>query len=230
MIKHIFLDLDNTILDFRKGECVALQKTLMQMGIPVNDQVAERYLEINLACWRALEKGDMTRDEVLYGRFERLFSELGVEASAKKTQKLYQELLSQEHEFMPDGKELLDALRNSKKYRLYIATNGIPEVQHPRICGSGIGKYFDKIFISYEIGYPKPKPEFFEVCFKQIEDFMPNEAIIVGDSLTSDIQGGINAGIHTCHYNVWGDKYNEIAPEYSISNLAELIPLLDSIK
>lgn len=230
MIRNIFLDLDNTLLDFRAGEHVALKKTLTKLGIAVDDIIAERYLEINLACWRALERGEITRDQVLYGRFERLFSELGVDASAIEAQNTYQDLLSHEHDFMPGAKELLDALYNSGKYRLYIATNGIPEVQYPRIKDSDIGRYFEKVFISYEIGYPKPKKEFFEGCFSQIKDFNPIETIIVGDSLTSDIKGGINAGIYTCHYNVWKDKYEDIVPDYTIENLSELIPLLDSIK
>ena len=230
MIKFVFLDLDNTLLDFRLGEYVALKKALKEMQIPADDRVAERYLEINHACWRALERGEITRDQVLYGRFEKLFSELGIDASAKETQDLYQELLSREHEFMPGAKELLDGLKNSGKYHLYIATNGIPEVQYPRISDSAIGSYFDEIFISYEIGYPKPKKEFFEGCFAKIADFDPKEAIIIGDSLTSDVQGGINAGMLTCHYNVWKDEQIEIKPDYTINNLSELIPLLESIK
>lgn len=230
MIKFVFLDLDNTILDFRRGECVALKKALAEMHIPVDDRMAERYIEINFACWRALERGEITRDQVLYGRFEGLFSEFGITASARETQDLYQELLSREHDFMPGAKELLDNLKNSGKYHLYIATNGIPEVQYPRIADSGIGSYFDEIFISYEIGYPKPKKEFFDGCFDRIRDFNPKEAIIVGDSLTSDIQGGINAGILTCHYNVWKDEQDAIVPHFTINNLSELIPLLESIK
>lgn len=230
MIKYIFLDLDNTLLDFKRGEEIALKNALRKMGIEIDERIAERYLEINLSLWRALERGEVTRDEVLYGRFERLFSEIGADLSPYETQAIYQDMLGREHDFMPGARKLLDDLRNSGKYRLYIATNGIPEVQYPRISDSGIGEYIERVFISYEIGFPKPKREFFEGCFAEIEGFNPQEAIIVGDSLTSDIMGGINAGIHTCHYNVWGDKYDSITPEYRINNLSELIPLLESIE
>ena len=230
MIKYIFLDLDNTLLDFKRGEEIALKNALRKMGIEIDERIAERYLEINLSLWRALERGEVTRDEVLYGRFERLFSEIGADLSPYETQAIYQDMLGREHDFMPGARKLLDDLCNSRKYRLYIATNGIPEVQYPRISDSGIGEYIERVFISYEIGFPKPKREFFEGCFAEIEGFNPQEAIIVGDSLTSDIMGGINAGIHTCHYNVWGDKYDSITPEYRINNLSELIPLLDSIE
>ena len=230
MIRHIFLDLDNTLLDFKQGEFVALKNTFSQLNIPINDQISKRYLEINLSCWRALERGEITRDQVVYGRFEKLFSEFGIDASPTQAQDLYQELLGREHDFMPGAKEVLDALYDSGKYKLYIATNGIPVVQYPRIKDSDIGKYFEKIFISYELGYPKPKKEFFDACFAKIEGFEPCEAIIVGDNLTSDIQGGINAGIHTCHYNVWGDSYESIRPEFEIKNLTELIDLLEGIE
>ncbi len=230
MIRNIFLDLDNTLLDFQRGERVAISQTLNEINVDSTEALVSRYMEINLACWRALERGEMTRDEVLYGRFQRLFDEIGYSASAKAVQDRYQDILSRQHDFMPGAKELLDALRESKKYRLYIATNGIPEVQYPRIADSGIGEYFDGIFISYEIGYPKPKREFFEGCFVKIKEFKREQTIIVGDSLTSDIMGGINARVATCHYNVWGDTYGEIIPDYTINNLSELIPLLDSIE
>ena len=230
MIRNIFLDLDNTLLDFERGERKAINNALIGFGISPTQEVIDRYMAINLACWRALERGEMSRDEVIYGRFERLFSELGVDLPAREAQDSYQELLSREHEFMPGAQELLDQLKADGKYRLYLATNGIPAVQYPRLADSGIDKYLDGIFISYELGYPKPKKEFFDGCAKQIADYDPTESIIVGDSLTSDIQGGINAGMITCHYNRWGDVYDKIKPDYSINHLSELIDVLDSIK
>lgn len=230
MIRNIFLDLDNTLLDFERGERKAINNALIGFGITPTQEVIDRYMAINLACWRALERGEMSRDEVIYGRFERLFSELGVDLPAREAQDSYQELLSREHEFMPGAQELLDQLKADGKYRLYLATNGIPAVQYPRLADSGIDKYLDGIFISYELGYPKPKKEFFDGCAKQIADYDPTESIIVGDSLTSDIQGGINAGMITCHYNRWGDVYDKIKPDYTINHLSELIGVLDSIK
>lgn len=230
MIRYIFLDLDNTLLDFERGERKAINNALIGFGISPTQEVIDRYMAINLACWRALERGEMSRDEVIYGRFERLFLELGVDLPAREAQDSYQELLSREHEFMPGAQELLDQLKADGKYRLYLATNGIPAVQYPRLADSGIDKYLDGIFISYELGYPKPKKEFFDGCAKQIADYDPKESIIVGDSLTSDIQGGINAGMITCHYNRWGDVYDKIKPDYTINHLSELINVLDSIK
>ena len=230
MIKTVFLDLDDTILDFQKGERIAIRRTFSEIGIEPSEDVVNRYIEINLECWHALERGEMTRDEVLHGRFRRLFSEIGFKFDAVKTQIIYQTNLAKEYDFLPGGQELLDEFRRIGKYRLYMATNGIPEVQKPRIRDSGVGEYFEKVFISEEIGYQKPDNRFFDKCFEAIEGLDKNEAIIVGDSLSSDIKGGINAGIKTCHFNPFKKPYGNIKPDYEINNLSELIPLLDSIK
>lgn len=230
MIKNIFLDLDDTILDFQKGERVAICDALSAIGIRPINRIVDRYIEINIASWRALERGELTRDKVLYGRFEKLLSELGSDSDPIAAQGIYQEILSRQHQFMPGGLELLQGLAKSGKYSLFIATNGIPEVQYPRIDDSGIRHFFKKIFISYDFGIGKPKKEFFDKCFEMIENFSHEETIIVGDSLTSDIKGGINAGIRTCHFNPKALPYTEITPDYTINDLSELIPLLDSIE
>ena len=230
MIRNVFLDLDDTILDFQKGERKALKKAFSDMGIPTDEDTVKRYIEINLDCWRALERGEMTKDEVLVGRFEMLFRELSISASATEAQDIYEGYLAGEHDFLPGGEELLKNIEKSGKYRLFMATNGIPSVQKPRIKDSGVGKYFEKIFISEEIGYAKPMKEFFDACFSKIDGFTLEQTIIVGDSLSSDIMGGINAGILTCHFNPCGKPYGRIEPNYTIRSLDELLPLLDSIE
>ncbi len=230
MVKNVFLDLDDTILDFQKGERRTIYKTLSQLQLPCDEATIERYIEINLDCWHALERGEMTRDQVLIGRFEMLFKEINTSLSANEAQDIYEELLKGEHDFIPGAKELLCELEKCGKYKLFMATNGIPSVQKPRIADSGIGRYFDEIFISEEIGYAKPQKAFFDRCFSRIKDFSPGETIIVGDSISSDIKGGINAGILTCHFNPKDKPYNDIKPDYKINKLSELIPLLDSIE
>ena len=230
MIKNIFLDLDDTILDFQKGEHIAIVKSLSEMGISPSEEIIKKYTDINLQCWRALERGEMTRDQVLHGRFERLFSHIGFKFDPVLAQKIYQTNLAGEYDYLPEGKELMESLCNDGRYRLYMVTNGIPEVQKPRIERSGVGEYFHGIFISEEIGYQKPDKRFFDKCFEKIQGFTKEEAIIVGDSLSSDILGGINAGIRTCHFNPSDKPYGDIKPDYKIKNLSELIELLDNIK
>lgn len=230
MIKFIFLDLDNTLLDFHKGELCAIERAFKELNIPINEQMLRRYMEINVSCWRGLERGEKTLHEVLYGRFEMLFSEFGIDASATEVQNLYQRLLSEEHDFIPGAKELLDKLYDSGKYRLFMTTNGSPDVQYPRIADSGIGKYFEKIFISYELGCAKPSKEYFDACFKEIDGFNKDEAIILGDSLSSDVKGGINAGIKSCHFNIFGNEYSDVIPDFTITNILDFLEVLDQIK
>lgn len=230
MIKHVFIDLDDTILDFRKGERIAINKTFLEIGIEPTEEIIQKYLQINNECWRAFERGEMTRYQVLHERFERILPEFAVDFPPEQAQKIYEGFLSKEHDYLPGGLEMLEQFKKEGKYRLYMATNGTPEVQKPRIRDTGIAQYFSKIFISEEVGYAKPDKRFFEKCFEQIEDLKIEETIMVGDSLSSDIGGGINAGILTCHYNPNGKDYGDVVPNYKIKNLSELIPLLDGIK
>ena len=224
MIKFILLDLDDTIFDFGKAEHLALSKTLTEMGITPTENIISRYSEINRAHWEMLERGELTREQVLIYRFDALYRELGVTKSSIDTQKIYEYRLSLEHHFIDGAPELL--LELFKKYELYVVSNGTAVVQDRRVAESGIGKYFKEIFISQRVGADKPSKEFFDYCFSHIEGFSKEQAIIVGDSLTSDILGGKNAGILTCHFNPKGRSNGKIAADYEIKELTELPALL----
>lgn len=196
MIKTILFDLDDTILDFHKAEAIALRKAFEEMHLEPTDEVISRYSEINMWHWEQLEKGILTREQVLTQRFEVLFAEFGLKCSGYEMQKAYERLLAIGHYFMPGAPEILEELYPD--YTLYMVTNGTASVQEGRMASAGIAHYFKDIFISQRVGYDKPQLAYFEHCFKQIPDFSKEETIIIGDSLTSDMQGGINAGIHTC--------------------------------
>lgn len=229
MIKHIFLDLDDTLLDFHLAEHIAMKATFAEMGVPNDDKTLARYSEINRTCWERLERGEWTRREVLVGRFKLLFAEIGNSADPELAQQTYEDKLCIGHYFLPGAAKLLDELYG--KYKLYITSNGTARVQDSRIASSGIARYFDGIFISQRVGADKPSPLFFERVFAAIEDFDPGEAMIVGDSLTSDIKGGLDAGILTCLYNPKHKSARpDITPDYEIYSLDELIPLIESIK
>ena len=224
MIKFIFLDLDDTILDFHRSEAIALRKTLQTLNVEPTDDVVTRYSEINRAHWQALERRELTREQVLTGRFHQLFEELGMNVSPNVAQSLYEKNLSQSHFFMDGAPRLLMSL--SGKYQLYIASNGTTIVQKSRIASAGIARYFREIFLSQELGADKPQKEFFERATSQIEGYDPNEAIILGDSLTSDILGGIQAGMHTCWFNPHHRERGNITPEFEIADLAEFDTVL----
>ena len=228
MIKTILLDLDDTILDFHKAEHIALSATLREIGIEPTEAVLKRYSEINRAHWKRLELGELTRPEVLHGRFTQLFMELGVDGNCYEAQRIYEWKLGTGHYFLAGGQELLDTLY--EKYDLYLASNGTDIVQTRRIASANIEHYFKDLFISQRLGYDKPMKQFFDLAFARIENFNPDEAIIIGDSLTSDIKGGINAGIRTCWFNLHGIKNESgIIPDYEVTTLKEIPALLERI-
>lgn len=226
MIEFLFLDLDDTILDFQKAERLALAKTLESFGLPPTDTVLARYHEINREHWERLERKELTRQQVLVGRFAALFAEMGLSAQAEKVARAYEENLSQGHYFLPGAEEALKSL--SKKYKLYLASNGTARVQAGRLKSAGIIPYFQEIFVSEEMGYNKPDPAYFDACFARIPGFRKDRAMMVGDSLTSDILGGIQAGIATCWVNPH-HKTGSIRPDYEIESIVQLEALLKNL-
>lgn len=229
MLKHVFLDLDDTILNFTAGEAKALSQALTEVGVTPTQAVLERYHVINQAHWQMLEEGRLTRDEVLVRRFEQLFRELGVDRSGKEICDRYEHLLSLQHEWIPGAKALLDTL--APRYDLYLASNGAAMVQHPRLDAAGLRPYFKGIFISEELGADKPSRTFFDACFAAVPGFRREEAVMVGDSLTSDIRGGLNAGIRTVWFAPHGALPRpDIRPDHIIRSLDVLPALLASMQ
>ena len=227
MIEFLFLDLDDTILDFHKAERIALSKTISQFGLEPNEEVLHRYHLINKAHWEMLERGELTRAEVLTQRFGVLFAEYGLDVDVQVCAKTYERNLSIGHYFLPGAEEAVDRL--SKKYRLFLASNGTAVVQKGRMTSANLYRFIEKVFASQEIGHNKPSKAYFDACFAQIPGFDPAKAMIVGDSLTSDIAGGINAGIRTCWVNPQHLPCpDHIHPDHEIEYLSQLEALLDT--
>ena len=229
MFEFLFIDLDDTILDFKMQEDVAIAKTLKEAGIDPTEEICQRYSRINKDHWARMEKGEIDRNQVLFGRFQVLFAELGVNADWEKAAISYMENLSEGHYFLPGAEDAVKSL--SKKYRLFLASNGTAKVQEKRIASAGIAPYFEEIFISQNIGVNKPDKGFFDYCFAKIPGFDPKKAMIVGDSPSSDILGGQNAGIATCWINPTGRKYSrETPPDYEIEALSQLEAFLETLE
>ena len=228
MYEILFLDLDDTILDFHKAERIAISKTIRDFGVEPTEELLHRYHVINKWHWEQLEQGKLTRAEVLENRFGVLFEELGLEVDKTACARAYEKNLSIGHYFLPGAEEAVDAL--SKKYRLFLASNGTASVQKGRMTSANLYRFFEKVFVSQEIGYNKPSKAYFDACFSQIPDFDPQKAIIVGDSLTSDILGGINAGIATCWVTAADTPVREdIVPDYRIESITQLESLLETL-
>lgn len=228
MIEFLFLDLDDTILDFHKAEHIALSKTLIEFGIDPTEEVCARYRAINKDHWERLERKEITRAQVLLGRFQVLLESLHNQADPAQVCALYETNLAVGHYFLPGAEEALRRL--AQKYKLYLASNGTAKVQAGRLKSAGIGHFFQEIFVSQTVGADKPNVEYYRYCFAKIPGFDRGKAMMVGDSLTSDILGGINAGIRTCWVNPTGKpEKNGIHPDYQIGSLAELPDLLERI-
>ena len=227
MIEFLFLDLDDTILDFHKAERIALSKTIRDFGVEPTEEVLTLYHGINKWHWEQLELGTLTRDEVLVNRFGVLFEKLGREVDAAACARADEHNLSIGHYFLPGAEEAVDAL--SKKYRLFLASNGTASVQKGRMNSANLYRFFETVFVSQEIGYNKPSVDYFNACFATIADFDKEKAIMVGDSLSSDIKGGINAGIRTVWVNPDHKDCGDIKPDYEIESLSQLEALLEEL-
>lgn len=228
MIKNILFDLDDTILDFKTAERMALSKALTTLGITPTYEIISRYSELNILQWKCLERGEISRAEVKLNRYRLLFDEFGIDVSPQLATSLYEDNLCIGHYFIDSAEETIKLL--SESYNLYIVSNGTKRVQDSRIASAGIEDYFKGIFISEDVGVEKPSVKFFEYCFSKIADFSPDETIIVGDSLTSDILGGKNSGIKAIWFNSKNQiNSTDIKPDYEISSHKELVELLKTI-
>ena len=213
MFNFVFLDADDTLLDFLLTERAAITESFQRFGLSPTDDLITQYSAI------------ITRDRVLIERFEILFARLGADIDPRVFEGTYQALLGQ-HAFLVEGAvEILAYLR--PKYKLYIASNGVAATQDSRFRDAGLTGWFDDIFISERIGHHKPEKAYFDACFARIPGFRHDEAIIVGDSLSSDILGGINAGIATCWFNYRRRApRDDVRPDYTVDSLEELKHIL----
>lgn len=230
MIRNILFDLDETLFDFGKAESIAIMKTLSHLGVDAEESFVYVYSKINDSMWKLLEKGQIERSELKVRRFAMFLEAIGVDADASQTAVFYENALSQGHYYIDGAENVIFGLKD--RYNLYLVSNGTYKVQTGRLSGASITPCFKKIFISEKVGANKPSKEFFDICFSQIPDFDRSGAVIVGDSLTSDIQGGINAGIKTIWYDRKGvgmEACNDIVPDYRITDIRQLPDLIDDM-
>ena len=229
MIEFLFLDLDDTILDFKKAEAIAVRKAIREAGVEPTDAICARYSQINKMHWEMLERGEITREEVLVNRFGMLFEELGIPVDKTAVARNYERLLGIGHYYLPGAEETVKQVLFGK-YRLFLASNGTASVQKGRLTSADLYPYFEQAFVSQEIGFNKPAKAYFDACFARIPGFDKEKCLMVGDSLSSDILGGINAGLKTCWVNPAGKAAPEhIKPDYEIKSLAELPALLEAL-
>ncbi len=225
--KYLLWDIDGTVLDFLAAEKAAIKALFLKYGYGIcTDEMVERYSAINVKYWRELEKGKMTKAEILTGRFREFFALEGIEADVENFNQDYQLALGDTIVFM-DG--ALDMLKKEKgKYVLIAITNGTKRAQSKKLKVSGLDQIFDYIFISEDVGEEKPSPGYFEKVIAAAGITDRSKALVIGDSLTSDITGGIRSGLVTCWFNPKGLPNGKgITPDIEIRDLRELEGILE---
>lgn len=219
----ILFDVDNTLLDFTLGEKTAVSIVMKNNGIEPSDENVLRYSAINDQFWKRFERGEIDKSEIYAGRFEVLLQELKIKGNASKMSDEYAHCLSKQYFVINGAKELLEKI--SKKCSIYYTTNGRAHTQHMRIKNSGIEKFSKGTFVSEEVGFQKPQKEYFEYVLNNIDEKDKSKVVVIGDSQSSDILGGINTGLDTIWYNPHGEPMQYL-PTYVVRTLEEILDIL----
>ena len=223
--RTLLLDADGTILDFDRSEAEAIRQTLTEYQLPVTEDWVASYHQINDALWKQLERGEISKQDLRHVRFSRLLEHYGVQRDACAMADTYVEELASRAYLLPGALEACRIL--AKSYRLYIITNGIAYVQTKRLASLPLEDCILKSYISEEVGYEKPDIRYFESVMRDIPDCDTSSSLVIGDSLSSDMAGGIGAGIDTCWINPKKAEIPAHLPiKYSITTIAELPALL----
>ena len=245
--KYLLFDADDTIFDFKRGERESIYEVMSQNGLPTTPEVLDKYSTINLQLWKALERGEVTREQLFVLRFSRLLDYIRQESvwhdewnldeivweemDGATFNDMFLNALGRQSFLFADAEAIIKDL--AKEYTLALVTNGVERVQRARLAASPIADCFDALFISEVLGVEKPNPLFFDAVCEHfgIED--RQEALVIGDSLTADIRGANNAGIRSCWFNPYNHQppttENAAIPDYTIQSLRELPMLLGII-
>ena len=227
--KFLLFDLDHTLLDFDAAEDVALSHLLKEEGVEDIQAYNDYYVPMNRTLWKDLELKKITKQELVNTRFVKLFAHFGIEKDGAYLAERYQFFLSKQGQIFPGVEDLLKKLIH-QGFELYAATNGITYIQTGRLEQSGIKPYFKEIFISEQLHTQKPDAEFYEKIGARIPNFDKNHALMIGDSLSADIQGGNNASIDTIWYNPHHlENKTQAQPTYEVHSYKDLLNCLGEL-
>lgn len=221
--KVLLFDVDDTLMDFRAIEAEALKTLFETMGYPLTGELLRAYREVNGALWAAYERGEIAMDAMLAQRFGQTMARFGADVDSAAWERRYRTLLGEGSHVIDGAREV--CARLSESHRLFAITNGVGETQRRRLTAAGLYGLFEKVFVSQTIGYQKPAKEFFDYVAANIDGFDRRDALVIGDSLSTDIRGGNDAGIDTCWLNA--DRQHSAATRtYTIARLTELYGIL----
>lgn len=226
--KYLFFDIDDTLLDFQATEKEALRALFAEQNMDLTAEDERRYKEINQGLWNAYENGKIDRDEVLNTRFSTFFMHYNLEFDGSLLERKYRSYLEQGHQLIDGAMDVI--LHLQPQYELYIVSNGVSKTQDRRLRDSGLYPYFKDIFVSEDTGFQKPMKEFFEYVFDRIPNYIPEQGLIIGDSLSADIKGGQISGLDTCWFNpLRKENQSGLSPTFEIQQLKEIHEILPSL-
>ncbi len=220
----LLLDADQTLFDFKAAEKQAIKNVLKSARLPYDDDTTKLYSQINDGFWKKLERGEIKREEIYTGRFKELLKQLGANFDAETMNKNYFEQLPLCSRLYNGAREFLLKLGN-QGYKRYMITNGAAPIQRRRIELCDVNHLFEGVFISEEIGFAKPDKAYFDFVLNKIDEKDKNKILVIGDSPTADIAGGIAAGLATCLYSPSGEGC-EPKPDYIVTNYNEIFEII----
>lgn len=222
MIKVVFIDIDDTLLDFSKCAKYSMSESFKEFNLTFEDYMSPIFLEINTELWKRLEKKEITKSELYGYRWFTVFEKIGIEnIDGFEFENRFRFHLENSFEKVDNAGEIIRYL--ASKYKVYAVSNGPHAQQIKRLKSANLYEYFTDVFTSEQLGYEKPQKEFFDACFNKISDITTNETVLIGDSLTADIIGGINYNIKTIWFNSNNKKVREdITPTHTVKSLLEI--------
>lgn len=222
-VKAVLIDIDNTIIDFNASAALAMNNAFIAFGLDIPDTLFETFKRINDGLWNKIEQGEMTRAQLHKVRWNAIFNELGVDFDGEVFEKRFLSELFNSAVPIDGAEELLKYLAN--KYPVYAASNAFYEQQINRLNLTGFNKYIKQAFVSEKLGFSKPDKKFFDACFKDIS-CSPAETVMIGDSLSADVEGGKKYGLITCWYNPTGMRVAAPVADFIVNDLREVANIL----
>lgn len=220
----VFIDIDDTLLDFTKCANDAIKSACNKFGVPYTTTLVDTFHPINLDLWHRLEKKEVTKEKLFDTRFQIVFDKLGIKADGIAFETAFRENFHESAILVDGARDLLEYLRS--KYKVYVASNASMHQQTNRMKRAELDGYIDGYFVSEEIGFPKPQKEFFDACFKALQDVKPQDVVMIGDSLSADIKGACEYGLKTIWYNHRNEPTAGVKCDYIVSRLSEIKNIL----
>ena len=222
---YLLFDADNTLFDFEAANHNAFAKVCDYCGLTYSEELYEFYESINRPLWHQLDRGEVTKDFLVVERFRRFLAQKGIDRDPAECNRIQLTGLGSSTALLPHAQEVIETL--SRTHQIYIVTNAVASVQRARLAGSTLAPYITAAFISEEAGAAKPNRAYFDYVFSRIDGITAENCLVIGDGLSSDIQGANNAGLPCCWYNLKDEpRPTDLRIDYEIRDLRELYDIV----